>query len=181
MKRVRRPKEVQPPLEIERKWIADIINRNVHFVGSESELYKIHQGYISGVRYREQLLHSMTLDPKYCVNQAPPKYFQTIKVGTGLIKEEYEIALTKKQFDYMWPSTENCRLEKWREKILYNGKIVELDEIILKDRTRLRLIEIEFSSEEEANRFNVPDFFGKEVTEDERYSNYHIAKYGKIF
>jgi adenylate cyclase len=40
----------------------------------------------------------------------------------------------------------------------------------------LRSAEVEFKTSKQAKAFSPPDWFGKEVTEDEEYKNAHLAQ-----
>jgi CYTH domain-containing protein len=40
------------------------------------------------------------------------------------------------------------------------------------------LVEVEFASVEDSARFSPPEWFGPEVTEDERYKNRQLAVHG---
>ena len=42
----------------------------------------------------------------------------------------------------------------------------------------LRIAEIEFSTDVESDNFRCPEWFGEEVTEDERYKNWSLALNG---
>jgi CYTH domain-containing protein len=43
----------------------------------------------------------------------------------------------------------------------------------------LCVAEVEFPSEEEAAAFSPPDWFGREVTDDERFKNKSLARHGR--
>jgi len=102
-------------------------------------------------------------------------FFLTVKSGEGLVRNERETEITQSQFDSLWPVTQGQRVEKERwigviERDLY----FELDifEGIL---APLVLVEVEFHSEEAANSFEVPTWFGREVTMDHRFKNKYLA------
>jgi len=40
------------------------------------------------------------------------------------------------------------------------------------------LVEVEFDSDDAADDFEPPDWFGDEVTEDNRYTNSSLARFG---
>jgi adenylate cyclase len=40
-------------------------------------------------------------------------------------------------------------------------------------------VEVEFKTEEESDQFVIPNWFGKEVTDDEKYKNKNLAMSGK--
>ena len=41
-----------------------------------------------------------------------------------------------------------------------------------------QLVEVEFDDDDAADDFEPPDWFGREVTEDNRYTNSSLARYG---
>lgn len=67
-------------------------------------------------------------------------------------------------------------IEKNRYDIpLYDGLIAELD-IYHGDLEGLIIVETEFKTEEQADSFIVPDWFGEEITENKRYKNKNLAR-----
>jgi len=106
------------------------------------------------------------------------KYFETVKAGSGLVRQESEKEITKETFFDHWPLTEGKRVEKVRYEILFNGKLIELD-IYSGGLEGLAVAEVEFESEEESVSFEPPSWFGEEVTHDERYKNKNLALHGK--
>jgi len=106
------------------------------------------------------------------------KYFETVKAGSGLVRKESEKEIPKEAFWDHWPLTEGKRVEKVRYEILYNGKLIELD-VYSGELEGLAVAEVEFDSEEENVSFTPPEWFGKEVTHDERYKNKNLALHGK--
>lgn len=100
--------------------------------------------------------------------------FLTVKRGQGLVREEGEIAITSEQFQHLWPFTEGRRLEKTRYCFALGEITVEVD--VFKGRLApLLLLEVEFADEAQSHAFVPPYWFGKEVTEDLRYSNQVLA------
>ena len=106
------------------------------------------------------------------------KYFETVKAGSGLVRKESEKEITKEVFFDHWRLTEGKRVEKVRYEIEYGGKLIELD-IYSGDLEGLVVAEVEFDSEEESVSFTPPEWFGEEVTHDERYKNKNLALHGK--
>ncbi|HWS48875.1 MAG TPA: hypothetical protein VN174_02420 [Candidatus Methanoperedens sp.] len=111
------------------------------------------------------------------IRQKGADFFETVKRGGGLTRAEYEIEIEHYQFDSLWPVTEGKRIEKTRYEIEHEGRVVELD-IYLGNLSGLQVVEVEFSSEEESKRYNIPDWFGEEITDDKRYKNQSLALYG---
>ncbi len=90
--------------------------------------------------------------------------------------------ISRKEFEYEIPVDEALELlrlctiptiEKYRTKILYEGKIWEVDEFEGQNNG-LIVAEIELNSEDEI--FAVPPWIGHEVTGDFRYFNSYLAR-----
>ena len=90
--------------------------------------------------------------------------------------------ISRKEFEYQIPADEALELlqlcplpaiEKYRTKILFEGKIWEIDEFE-GDNQGLILAEIELESEDES--FSVPPWIGEEVTGDLRYYNSVLSR-----
>ncbi len=104
--------------------------------------------------------------------------YLTVKSAGDLLREERATKLTRKQLKSLWPLTIGRRIEKIRYKIKLANKIAYLD--IYKGRLKgLKIVEVEFNSVKEAKGFKPPEWFGKEVTYDERYKNKNLAINGK--
>jgi len=109
------------------------------------------------------------------LRQKGDHYFLTLKGGEGLIRTERECEISQSQFDTFWPETDGRRLEKERwTGPLNDGHIFELD-IFLGSLAPLKLVEVEFETEQLAHAFDPPDWFGADVTYDPRYKNSQLA------
>ena len=62
---------------------------------------------------------------------------------------------------------------------LENGKMAEIDCYYGKLKS-LKTVEVEFSSFEEANAFQKPDWFGKEVTDILEFKNRNLSQYDRL-
>src|SRR5437762_11520286 len=86
-------------VEIERKWLLHSLPDLTGLIGE-----KLIQRYIAiaadGTEVR--------------IRQKGNKYFQTVKTEGDVVRNEYEIELSKGQYDQLWPSTEGRRIEKIR-------------------------------------------------------------------
>ena len=147
------------PTEIERKWLID----NPPDL-SKRKGTKIIQGYIAvsraGVEIRVRALGA--------------RFFETIKNGKGLQRDEIEIELSRKQFKSLWRATRGKRVEKIRYSMKWQGRKIELD-VYKKQCAGLVLAEVEFKSRKQASNFSPPAWFGPEVTDDEEYRNAKLA------
>lgn len=102
----------------------------------------------------------------------------TVKGGGGLSRAEEEIGIDAERFARLWPLTEGRRLEKTRHLIpAGEGLNIELD-VYSGALTGLAVAEVEFASEEAADAFGPPAWFGPEVTDDARYKNQRLASEG---
>ncbi|MEX0320310.1 MAG: CYTH domain-containing protein [Ruegeria sp.] len=112
------------------------------------------------------------------LRQMDERYLLTLKDGEGLVRGEREVEITRLQFDTFWPETDGRRIEKERfTGALAGGLTFELD-VFSGALAPLRMVEVEFPSEEEALSFTPPDWFGAEVTSDRRYRNRTLAVEG---
>jgi adenylate cyclase len=112
------------------------------------------------------------------IRQKGNRFFQTIKRGEGLCRTEIEIEITKAQFEALWPHTQNRRVSKTRYALPLGAYTAEVD-VFNGDLQGLVLVEVEFASESASREFSPPDWFGTEVTDDKRYTNKHLAAYGR--
>ena len=101
----------------------------------------------------------------------------TVKGGTGEVRVEEEVELEPETFESLWPLTEGRRVAKTRHLIPLGERTVELD-LYEGSLDGLATAEVEFASEDEAGRFDPPEWLGEEVTGDERYLNERLATAG---
>jgi adenylate cyclase len=99
----------------------------------------------------------------------------TVKSGGGRQRVEEEIEIEPERFERLWPLTEGRRIEKTRYEIpAADGAVIELD-VYAGDLDGLVVAEVEFESDEKADAFGAPRWFGQEVTDDARYKNQRLA------
>lgn len=149
--------------EIERKFLLASLPEEIEYYPR----VHIRQGYLAispdGVEVR--------------LRRENAKYYETIKLGSGKTRAEYEIELTEAQFTVLWGATAGRQIEKTRYKIPNGQNLIELD--VYRGRLEgLLTAEIEFDSEELSNTFSPPPWFDREVTHDERYKNRALVLYG---
>ncbi len=95
-----------------------------------------------------------------------------------MAREEFEIPITKEQFQTLQKKCDTPPVVKKRYYVpLENNLTAEIDfyEGYL---SGLITTEVEFLSEESANSFIAPDWFGKDVTFDYRYKNTNLSLHG---
>lgn len=151
------------PVEIERKYL--VVAPPEDLSGQSSEA--IRQGYLD----REAGGTSIRL------RQRGEAYVLTVKQGSGLRRAEVEVTLGKAQFDALWPLTEGRRLSKTRYYLAHGAHTIECD--VFHERLEgLVLAEVEFDSEQAAEAFQPPSWFGRDVTGEDAYGNHALAVQG---
>src|SRR5262245_38532887 len=153
----------QNRVEVERKWLV----RDLPDL-SGVETKEVIQGYIAvGADGTEVRLR-----------QTDGKFFETVKSGGVLVRDEIELELTKDQFEALWGVTAGRRLEKTRSAVHWQGKKIEVD-VYRGPLAGLIVAEVEFPSAGASAQFTAPPWFGTEVTEDEHYKNVNLALHGR--
>ena len=85
--------------------------------------------------------------------------------------------MDKENYDKLLPASEGRKISKTRYEFEWNSKTVELD--VYKAQLKgLITSEVEFKHDENPMDFEPPGWFGKEVTEDDRYKNKNLALKG---
>jgi len=153
-------------LEIERKFALDI--SKIPYDLSKLDIYELTQSYIS-------------FSPEIRIrNVSDCMYFLTVKAAVddeGMIREERNFWITKEEYTKLSAKTEGNVIYKTRYQGVDNGVAFAID-IYKGDLKGLAVYEVEFATEEEANKFSPPDWVGKDVTSDKRYKNGNLARYG---
>lgn len=147
-------------MEIERQFLVDRLPQ----LPEEYELLR--QGYVA-------------LLPEIRIRQIGDSHFLlTVKRGAGLVREEWETEVSRQEFaslsERLCPGT--CMIEKQRYKIpLADGLVAELH-VHAGHLTGFNYVEVEFSDVEGAKKFVPPTWFGREVTDDVRFSYGTLAQ-----
>jgi adenylate cyclase len=97
----------------------------------------------------------------------------THKVGTGLSRKETEVHIPI-PFARDLLSIAKGIVRKVRHDFTFKGVHLEVD-VFEARHTGLIIAEVEFASIEEANSWEPPLFFGREVTNSHQYSNHKLA------
>ncbi len=147
-------------LEIERKFIIQKLPDNL----SSYPSHKIEQGYLNS-------------HPTVRIRKEDDQYYLTYKSGGGLVHEEYNLPLDEPSYLHLREKCDGLIITKTRYLIPYQTLTIELD-VFDEPLAPLLYAEIEFPSEEDANKFIPLDWFVCEVTGDKRYSNASLSRDG---
>ena len=145
-------------IEIERKFL---VKEKPFSIAKRS--LKINQGYI--INEKSKVIR---------VREKGDDYFLTIKGNNiGISRQEYDFPISKEDAkELIFHFCKTTLIEKTRHYIEHKGHTWEVDEFHGKNNG-LIVAEIELESEDE--KFEIPDWVGEEVTQDDRYYNMNLA------
>lgn len=123
-------------------------------------------------------------EPVMRIRKQDDEYIFTYK-GKGLmVREEYNLPLTREAFNKLLPKAEGNIISKTRYQIPLKGAscgltndielFIELD--LFESPTNLIMAEVEFPDEADALAFTPPEWFDKDVTGDPAYHNSNMSK-----
>lgn len=146
-------------MEIERKYLVSELPENIESYPCKH----IEQGYLA-------------TEPVVRIRRSNDQYTLTYK-GKGLmVREEYNLPLTAESFEHLKEKIDGILIQKRRYLIPYGEKYtIELD-IFDGELAPLQLAEVEFETEEEANSFTPPEWFGEDVTFSTKYHNSTLSQ-----
>jgi CYTH domain-containing protein/CHAD domain-containing protein len=128
---------------------------------------RIRQGYLAvdgkvSVRVRDRTGEGLTL---------------TVKAGSPPARTELEWALDRGEFEVLWALAELRGVDKTRYRLPVGEHVAEVD-VFDGPLEGLWLVEVEFESDKDMSEFKPPAWFGREVTDDDRYLNSNLAVHG---
>ena len=150
-------------MEIERKFLIkkDRLPDNL----AQYPCHEIEQGYLC-------------TEPVVRIRRQDDEYYLTYKSKGFMAREEYNLPLNKEAYKHLLAKADGIILTKKRYMIPVPGNdhlTIELD-VFEDDLAPLLLAEVEFSSQEEAESYCPPDWFGEDVTFSVRYHNSTLSR-----
>ncbi|SFP49765.1 CHAD domain-containing protein [Hydrogenimonas thermophila] len=111
------------------------------------------------------------------------KYIKTIKRGSGLIREEREVEISKTLYEEAKRQNSGGVIKKIRRVVKFDEHTFEIDSF--KNPFKgFNLLEVEFKSEADAKAFELPDIFKEilvaEVTENRDFTNGALSRSMKL-
>jgi CYTH domain-containing protein/CHAD domain-containing protein len=150
-------------VERERKFLVEIAPDDL----DDFQAVELRQGYLAADEGRSVRVR----------DAGPGGCTLTIKAGSGAERTELEWPIERREFDAAWVHTTGRRVEKSRHRIPFGAHTVELD-VFAGALDGLMMAEVEFTSSDALQAFEPPVWFGREVTDDGRYTNASLALNG---
>ena len=145
-------------MEIERKFLLKNIPENL----TSYPCRHIEQGYLC-------------TNPVVRIRRDNDKYELTYKGKGSMVREEYNLPLNQTAYEHLKEKIDGRLIAKKRYMIPLDKYTIELD-VFEGELAPLILAEVEFSSEEDANSFTAPDWFGEDVTFSKLYHNSYLSQ-----
>ena len=117
----------------------------------------------------------LNTEPVVRVRKEDDNYYLTYKGKGLLVREEYNLPLTKEAYYHLVEKSDGIIIRKKRYLIPYEKYTIELD-VFDEPYEQLVIAEVEFESEEDAVSFQPPIWFGEDVTCQRRYHNSNLSK-----
>lgn len=147
-------------MEIERKYLIERDKLPIYY--SRHPYHEIEQAYLC-------------TEPVVRVRKSDDEYYMTYKSKGLMVREEYNLPLTKDGYEHLLSKADGTVIKKKRYLIPYEGYTIELD-IFEGKHDGLILAEVEFETEKQANTFTAPDWFGEDVTFSSKYHNSTLSQ-----
>ena len=142
-------------MEIERKYLIERDKLPICY--NKYSYHEIEQAYLC-------------TEPVIRVRKSDDEYYMTYKSKGLMVREEYNLPLTSEGYGHLLAKADGSIIRKKRYLIPYEKYTIELD-IFEGKHEGLILAEVEFETEEQANVFVPPDWFGEDVTFSSKYHN----------
>lgn len=150
-------------MEIERKFLVELIPENYQ----EYPVHFLEQAYLCRqpvVRVRKE------------AQDGNAEYILTYKSEGLMVREEYNMPLNKESYEHLKAKADGRVITKKRYQIpSENGLIIELD-VFEGELAGLLLAEVEFPDEETAQKWQPPEWFGREVTYEKTFHNSNLSR-----
>lgn len=148
-------------MEIERKYLVRKLPENLEQYNKK----KIAQGYLC-------------TEPVVRIRRSNDDYYMTYKGDGLMVREEYNLPLTREAYEHLRPKIDGLLIVKTRYLIPLDNKLTAELDVFEEDLNGLVIVEVEFNTVEEANAFHAPDWFGEDVTNSGKYHNSYLSQHG---
>lgn len=148
-------------MEIERKFLT----KAVPFELSAYPCRIITQAYLS-------------FSPTIRIRQSDDAYILTVKGKGHLAREEFELPLSRAEYEALQKKTEGTPVRKKRYLVPLEGGLTAEVDVYEGALAGLLTTEVEFPSVEAAEAFVPPAWFGRDVSAEKAYKNTSLSRYG---
>lgn len=131
--------------------------------------------YLWNYKHSDIEQHYISFEPEVRVRKIDDSNLLTFKTDGSLERKELEIPITNLQFTELKEMSSGS-VTKTRYFIEENNYIYELD--VYNNIDNLLTVEVEFESQEDAENFSVPEWFGEEITNIKEFKNKNLALKG---
>lgn len=147
-------------MEIERKFIPKDLPEDL----TQFKYHKIEQAYLNTA-------------PVVRIRRQDDEYYLTYKGGGMMSRKEYNLPLDRESYEHLREKADGNIITKTRYLIPINDDSLTAELDIFEGKfAGMLLVEVEFSSVEQADAFQKPDWFGEDVTYDKKYHNSYLSK-----
>jgi CYTH domain-containing protein len=112
--------------------------------------------------------------PVLRIRKKDTNYIFTYKSRGLMMRHEYEFPITRDVYIHLKEKADGKIISKTRYLIPYLNYTIELD-VFHEYMAPLVMAEVEFQTEEDANSFIAPRWFGEDVTYNKKYHNVNMA------
>ena len=149
-------------MEIERKYLVKYMPEAM--IGVQVE--QIEQSYVST---------SPVIRARRIRTEEKETFILTVKGKGMLVREEHELEMDRAAYDKLVAKRDGIILKKDRYLIPLDGELTAELDVYKAPYEGLYTVEVEFPSVEAMERFQAPDWFGEDVSEDGRYKNSYLC------
>ncbi|CCY78242.1 adenylate cyclase [Eshraghiella crossota CAG:259] len=146
-------------MEIERKFLIKKLPDNL----TSYKARKIEQAYLC-------------TDPVVRVRRDNDDYYLTYKSKGMIVREEYNLPLTKEAYGHLLAKADGNIITKTRYEIPEKDNLTIEFDVFEGKFDGLLLAEVEFASEEEALGYIPPEWFGEDVSNSTKYHNSTLSR-----
>lgn len=146
-------------MEIERKYLIKALPDNL----DSFHCRILEQGYLN-------------TNPVVRIRRDNDKYELTYKSSGLMARQEYNLPLDQQSYEHLLTKIDGRLIQKKRYMIPLDSELTAELDIFEGSLAPLMLVEVEFPTEDAANAFTAPDWFGEDVTFSGKYHNSYLSQ-----
>ncbi len=158
-------------MEIEKKYLIKNLPKNLE----KYEKVRIEQGYLNTSSAPALRIRKYNQEYILCY-----KFKMKTQQQVASVNKEIELPLTEESYQHLKTKIDGRMIEKNRYLVPLKDELTAEIDIFEGFLKGLEVVEVEFNSEEDANEFSPPDWFGKDVTFDVRFKNSQLCEISDV-